>query len=400
MAVDWSKLPTELLGLIALRLISVVEIQRFRSICPSWRSSVSFADINNPLLHIHPNPLSVILRTKDNELIGLHGGASLSGASFSRVTLSSSSSSSSSTKSWLIKYDSYAELNPGTLRLLNPLSRLRFHRRFKFVDLMKFTVSEIQPSYTIHSHCSKKADLGFKRVVVAREHLVDGVNHQVLGVCTDGRIRYWNGVTWTRVKDQVAHFHDIIIHQGLPYALDSRGILWWISSRRGIFRFGPQLDDDVAESCSWRRLRSLVGGSCGKFYIVDRIVENNERRSKGNTVDPRYIEMLHDDVGNTRGEAFRGHFYYTTVGFKVYTVDDDLWRWVVVKNLGDNAFVIGDEACLAVKADEFYGCLPGSIYFCDEGECEIKVFKLDDGSIETMSGGSQSCFQMFVPSFD
>lgn len=130
---------------------------------------------------------------------------------------------------------------------------------------------------------------------------------------------------------------------------------------------------------------------------MDRIVDDNRGRIKGGTVDPRYVNVLHDDVGNTEFKVSEGKHYHTTVGFKVYMMDDDLWQWVQVKSLGDDAFLMGDDTCLAVKADEFYGCLRDSIYYTDEDEDEIKVFKVDDGS---MSGDSQSCFEMFVPSFD
>ncbi|CAA0317754.1 unnamed protein product [Arabidopsis thaliana] len=78
-------------------------------------------------------------------------------------------------------------------------------------------------------------------------------------------------------------------------------------------------------------------------------------------------------------------------------MDEELAKWIEVKSLGDNAFVIATDTCFSVLAHEFYGCLQNSIYFTDNKD----IFKLDNdnGSIEIMSELSQSCFQMFVPSF-
>ncbi|CAA7025739.1 unnamed protein product [Microthlaspi erraticum] len=335
---DWSNLPTELLGLIALHLLSVLDIIRFRAI-------------------------------------------------FSRVTLSSSSS-----KGWLIKHD--AELIDKTFRLLSPLSRFPFRLfRCRKINLLKFNVTEIHPTYIVQKQRKKQADKRFIRAVV------EGRNDRLVVICCDRKVRYWNGEMWTRFEDQVGELCDLIVHQGMTYALDSRGIIWWISPARGIFRYGPALNDDIAKSCSWRD-RSLVGGSCGDLYIVDRIVEGNRREMNFATFS-FFSKVIRDDVGNTPLEREEGGFYPRTLGFKVYKIDDDSCQWEEVKSLGGNAFVMATDTRFSVVASEYYGCLENSIYFTDEHkrakDYEIKVFKLDDGSITTMSGYYQDCFQMFFP---
>ncbi|KAL9861182.1 hypothetical protein AtNW77_Chr1g0066091 [Arabidopsis thaliana] len=52
-----------------------------------------------------------------------------------------------------------------------------------------------------------------------------------------------------------------------------------------------------------------------------------------------------------------------------------LAKWIEVKSLGDNAFVIATDTCFSVLAHEFYGCLQNSIYFTDNKD----IFKLDNG---------------------
>ncbi|ESQ50716.1 hypothetical protein EUTSA_v10023034mg [Eutrema salsugineum] len=258
------------------------------------------------------------------------------------------------------------------------ISRLSLRQWCENIDLTKFKVLEIQLAYTVQNWLKKKQTFGFKRL----------------------KIRYWNAVIWTRIKDQVARFCDIIVQRGLAYALDSNGIVWWISSSLDIYRYGPSLDENITDdSC---RDLTLVE-CCEEFYIVDRLLEDNLQKIKVRSVNrqsyPPSYKVIHDDVGITRCELSERNYYTKMVGFKVYKVDEELEKWVQVKSLGDNALVMATDTCFSVLTHEFNGCLPNSIYFSDEDEYEINVFKLDDGSIMTMSGYSQDCFQMFVPSF-
>ncbi|ESQ46671.1 hypothetical protein EUTSA_v10000476mg, partial [Eutrema salsugineum] len=222
-------------------------------------------------------------------------------------------------------------------------------------------IIEIQSACIIENQRKKKKEtLGIRRVVI-------GGNNRILGVGCDG----------------------------LTYAFDSNGIVWWISSSLGIFRYCTSLVENSIAKCCWRDRRLVE--CCGEFYIVDRILEDNIMKRKSRPFDPRYSDVIHDDDGNTERESSERNFFPKTAGFKVYKMDEELGKWVEAKSLGDNAFVMATDTCCSVLAHEFNGCLQNSIYFSEEEEYEIKVFKLEDGSIATMSGYSQSCFQMFVP---
>ncbi|CAH8260547.1 unnamed protein product [Arabidopsis lyrata] len=408
---DWSNLPKELLGLIAVRLFSIVEFNRFRSICKSWRSSASRANKNLflscPLIYFMP--LEVHVTFQGNIIPALKYGPFLSRAAFFRVTLSSSPD-----QGWLIKSDT--DLNSGKFHLLNSLSRLALRHSCKRIDLSEFIVSEIQEAYAVlEGHMRKtaravleghmrKTARGFKRVFLVK---VPGGDHRVLVIGIDGLIRYWKEERWMRVKGQVAQFSDIVLEKGLTYALDTKGIVWWISSSYDISRFGPSLYGNITNgSCGEKRYVRCRG----VLYIVDRLIDENLLKRKADSLaddanahfldaDPGhyFFRVLHDDVGNVNCELFERECP-KTIGFKVYEMDYELVKWVEVKSLGDNAFLMATDTCFSVLAREFYGCLPNSIYFTDK-ENEIKVFKLDDGSITTMSESEQSCFQMFVPSF-
>ncbi|ESQ50715.1 hypothetical protein EUTSA_v10022699mg [Eutrema salsugineum] len=405
--VDWSQLPERLLFMIAVRLCSVVDLFRFRSICRSWRSSVSGNEDpfpRRPLIELDPLVAKFSIDQAGNEQIsGLDRGAFLSRAAFFRVALSSSSSSSS--KSWLIKSDT--DLRSGRLRLLNPLSRKLLPRNFHSLDLLQFTVSEIQESYAIGDFRTRKTFPGFKRVVLVS---VPGGDPRIVGIGLDGKIRYWNGEIWTRVvvgggDDEMGKFYDITVHKGLTYALDSKGVVWRISSSLSFLKFGPLLDESIITNNSCCRDKSFVE-CCGELYIVDRLLEEKPRERfnlDGHVPHVRcFAYVLHDDVENVI--CHRSDLESTdlnspkTVGFKVYKMDEELGKWVEVNSLGDNAFLVATDCGFSVLANEFYGCLENSIYFTDK-ECEILVFKLDDGSITRITTPEQSCFQVFLPSF-
>ncbi|CAH2051414.1 unnamed protein product [Thlaspi arvense] len=356
--------------------VLLVDFLHFRSICTSWRSSVSLDDNpfpRRPLIDL--NPLVITIHVGPNEpkqIFGLDRSAFLSRATFFRV------SSSATSRGWLMKCDSDL-LGYRRLRLLNPLSRLPMSHLGLTIDLLN--VSDIQDAYVVQIQRKKKKEqlFGFKRLVVT-------ANGRLLGVGCDGKIRYWNGDVWTKMKEQVARFCDIIVERerGLTYTLDSHGNVWWVSSSLGIFRYGPSLDEYATkESC-----RDLVLVECGgELYVVDRVVDDSLWiRKSGNWCRYRFT-MIHDDDGDERWVTPEiSRFYPKTVGFKVYKVDEEVGKWVQVMSLGDHAFVMASDACFSVFADEFYGCLKNAIYFSDEAEPETtKVFKLDDGSITTMT---------------
>ncbi|KAL9299759.1 F-box protein [Arabidopsis thaliana] len=418
---DWSKLPEELLGLIALRLYSVIELIRFRSICKSWRSSASGVNKNHslssPLIYFKPLQIILARAQANGQILSKYHGTVLSRATFFRVTLASSPD-----QGWLIKSDT--DLKYRNFHLLNCLSRKALGRSRKLISLSEFIVSEIQESYAVVGRRTRETASEFKRVFLVR---VQGGDHRVLVIGIDGKIRFWKGGIWNGIKKQVAQFSDFVLDEGLTYAVDTKGIMWWISSAYDIIRYGTKLHENITNgSCGEKRFVRCRG----ELYIVDRLIDENLLKRKADSYDDnaivhfrnadytnadlwedgngnddffaaqahRFIHVLHDNLGNVSCKPFERD-PPKTIGFKVYKNNEELLKWVEVKSLGDKAIVIATDACFSVSAHEFYGCLPNSIYFTDKKEEEVKVFKLDDGSITTMSESEQSCFQMFVPSF-
>ncbi|KAL1208813.1 F-box protein [Cardamine amara subsp. amara] len=289
--VDWSKLPVDLLRLIVLRLFSLVELIRFRSICSSWRSSVSNANNpfrSRPLIRVNPIIVVVISIPEHEHIMGFPDVKFLSRATFFRVSLSSSLH-----QGRLIKSD--VDINTRKLHLLNCLSRFPLEHSCRSLDLLEFTVSEIRQVYEVQD-CYKQSALGFKRVVIVKDAGDD--HHRILVISWDGKIRDWNYIAeeWRRIPDQTTEFTDIIVHKGLTYALDSQGIVWLISSSRSIYRYGPSLDENITSSCC--RDMSFVE-CCGELYIVERLLVKNDINTNG-SYGHRFSLAIHDDVEDVR----------------------------------------------------------------------------------------------------
>ncbi|ESQ50938.1 hypothetical protein EUTSA_v10022973mg [Eutrema salsugineum] len=342
--IDWSMLPKEVLLMIAVRLYSDLELLHFRSTCKSWRSSISVAD-DNPL---PSRPLITDMTVQE------------AAAAAARAVAEAEFAIAKAEEAARVAEEAEAEAEAAFIFAKAAKKALKFMMRSQTREVLShtsfFRVSSSNQGWLI------KCDTA---------GLTYGEKFDFLESAVTGRFRYWNGVIWSRIKDQVARFCDIMIHRGLAYALDSNGIVWWISSSFDIFRYGPSLYENITnDSC-----RDLTLVEC---YIVD---------------------LIHDDVGITRCELSQRNYYTKTVGFKVYKVDEELKKWVQVQSGGDNALVMATDTCFSVSPHEFNGYLPNSIYLSDEDEYEISMFKLDECSIMTSSGYSQTCFQMFVPRF-
>ncbi|CAN8229247.1 unnamed protein product [Cochlearia groenlandica] len=355
--VEWSDLPEELIGLVAQRLSSNVDVLCIRSVCKQWRSAVAASNrFSNPF----KRKLTCFKRRK----------AELSPTIYCRVSVPCCD------KGWLVK--TRQDSASTKINLLSPLSQKRISPFSKTLNLLEFEVKEIQHSYNIQ--CSSKQNQltskRYTRVVYVDDNMCLVVANSEIWCCKKG------DRAWKQIKnEQVEYFSDVIVHKGLIYALDEfQGAVWLIISLHelGIYQHRPSSIRYHNGYSKDKRLIEYDGDLCivysfYHFYPYNRL--DNE----------------------------------STAGFMVFKYDEELVKWVEIRCLGDKAFVIGDDCCFSVLATDFHGCLEDSIYFMDkqrtdqDNDYEIaKVFKLLDGSITTnnlVDSFFQSCFDMFSPPF-
>ncbi|KAG7567847.1 hypothetical protein ISN45_Aa04g006860 [Arabidopsis thaliana x Arabidopsis arenosa] len=390
---EWTDLPEELIDLTAKRFSSNIDVVRIRSICKSWRSAVATKQ-NSFQRHNLPSS------NKNIETL-------LSPTTFFRVYVPSSGSY----KGWLIRTKQVSESSK--ISLLSPFSRQLLDPSQETLDLLKFGVSEIQKSYEIHIFDkdliqSVKGKIGPSHRVVFLDNLFFAVGEdEKIWCCKSGEE---SSRIWTKIKNQVVDFSDIILHRGQVYALDITGAIWWINlSQLRLVKFTPPTPMNC-DNCN-KRLVDF----CGNLCIVHQ------------------LRVRRDNIERT-------------VGFKVYKMDEDVAKWVEVRSLEDKALIVARDSCFTVVALEYHGCLRNSIYFIDnvkrsedearkyfkhhndsseseyhgllknyvyfndnDGEyCDynggngeaVKMFKLGDGSIIDMTDfSSHSCFHMFFPPF-
>jgi hypothetical protein len=67
---------------------------------------------------------------------------------------------------------------------------------------------------------------------------------------------------------------------------------------------------------------------------------------------------------------------------KVYTDCDKPEPWDLVNNLGNRAFVLGNDSCFSVSTEEFSGFKRSCIYFTDD---KTRFFNLEDDRFENLA---------------
>ena len=350
--VEWSALPMELLLLIGKTLQDRIDVIRFRSICVPWRSSIP------PLRELSPSlplPLPYPVRSARNE-------AFVSQSTIYRLELPDDDDNpkipTCSTNSWLVRVE---EFEPGRARLLNPLSSL--HIRFlpdpfpKVINLLDFRVVEVSKAYELQ-YSSGMPIAGVNKLVLFpnsawTSYVEDTV---IFALLNEGKLGYvkHGDEKWTLIDDQNFDYDDIIVYKGQSYVVDRLGTVSWINSSMKLIQFSPPF-------CGLGNQKHLVE-SCGELYIVDRYFEFDREGGR-----------WHFDLFPSNSVCPK------TVTFKVYKLDQEWGCWVMVKNLGDRVFILGNECSFSVSAREFSECKGNSIYFTDGND--IGVFYVENQRI-------------------
>ena len=364
--VEWSALPMELLLLIGKTLQDRIDVIRFRSICVPWRSSIPILRELSPSL---PLPLPYPVRSARNE-------AFVSQSTIYRLELPDDDDNpkipTCSTNSWLVRVE---EFEPGRARLLNPLSSL--HIRFlpdpfpKVINLLDFRVVEVSKAYELQ-YSSGMPIAGVNKLVLFpnsawTSYVEDTV---IFALLNEGKLGYvkHGDEKWTLIDDHNFDYDDIIVYKGQSYVVDRLGTVSWIDSSMKLIQFSPPLP-----LCALGNHKHLVE-SCGELYVVDRFFDR-ERRF---------------------GHDLRRHIVCPkTVNFEVYKLDQEWGRWVMVKNLGDQVFILGNDCSFSVSATEFSGCKGNCIYFTDEKN--IGAFYLGNQKIDKILDYGAQCHPFWPP---
>uniref|UniRef100_A0A2N9I036 KIB1-4 beta-propeller domain-containing protein n=1 Tax=Fagus sylvatica TaxID=28930 RepID=A0A2N9I036_FAGSY len=342
--VECSDLPMELLPTIIKSLETRIDVLQFRSVCNSWRSNCPPFIPASPLEFPHP--------------------ASWSSSETTPVQLCESTlylmqrlkpSTSDDNKGMLIKVEetnsSRRRYEPNSLNLMD----------FRALELTKSYMLICQLSSFSVRHFDKLFPTrGLNKVVKFPKSARINVNDSaVFIVYSNGKLGFAKcGDGNMSIVGGRCTYDDVIVYKGQLYVVDRWGIVWLIRLELELVPFSQSIDG--SDLCSPKYLVE----SCGALYVVDK-----ERRSRHGTT-PKVYKLNEEELG----------------------------RWDFVNSLGDRAFVLCNDCCFSISAEEFSGFKRNCIYFTEQHSHPAwpvfcfgtRVFNLEDGSFEDLANFQHS----------
>ncbi|PIA32862.1 hypothetical protein AQUCO_04300059v1 [Aquilegia coerulea] len=377
---EWSQLPKDLLDRISSTLSSSsssswIDLIRFRSVCSSWRSSLT----SYPP-YCFPNKISINPSNPTNGLL-YSGNFTLSKRIILHLNLPNHSNG------WIIKLE---QDNSKLFHLLNPLSELKiqslpsnFPKVFNFMDLR---IVELGQEYVLRY--ADKWPIGFggdlyrEKVVFSSNSPWSNDDYVIMTIHVSGKLALFRlkDSMWTIIEEMPNPYDDVIYYKGKFYAVDGMG--------RAVV-VGPSLTVTLVAYAVYGGDKKYLVELDGELLLVDRYL------SIGSDDYPIYHSQIQDyEIYVPNDDTY---IVDTTVQFKVFKLDQLKKEWVEVKDLGDRMLFLGDNCSFSALASDFIGSKGNCIYFTDryfqsnreedglfKGHC-IGVFNLEDRSIKPLA---------------
>ncbi|KAJ7968548.1 F-box protein SKIP23 [Quillaja saponaria] len=363
---DWSQLPKELLDVIAKRLESPFYVLRFRSVCSSWRSSVT----------IKLRRLSGRFPFLPNDGISeTSWGFYLSKRSIFLIGAPETQLGMNS-EPWLVKIE---EDSLGRVELLYPLSRFQIKpmpEEFpKVLDISALPIIELGHEYVLHymnfRPFNSRADAGslYMEKVVFMYLDFENDDFVLLTIHVSGKLAMFKSGDrrWNIIQEMPSPYDDVIVFKDKFYAVDNTGraVVVGLSSNVCL----------VAEP--------VFGGD--KKYLVE---SNGELLM----VDMYLSFSSNQDFDDDFQEEIDGCLCERTVRFTIFKLDGEGKKWIEVESLGDRVLFLADDCTFSSSASELSICKGNCIFFTDNFffinneengvlNGRIGVFDLDDSRI-------------------
>lgn len=384
----WSELPDEIWAAIGKCLTSRLDVLRFRSVCKSWRSFIApFHDSYPPLRLRFPLPFSS------------KADAFVSQSTVYRIERprdDQDPSSSTFLKGWLVKVE---EFEPGKMLLLDLLSSRRIRdspSMFpKVFSLLEFRMVELSKAYALKYILGSSSIAGINKVIISPDSGSGSgsgsIGESAIFVIYDqGKLGFANNGAedFTLIDNRILDYNDIIVYKGQPYVVDRWGTVSWIDSSLRVIQFSPPL-------FGFGSRKHLVVSS-GELYVVDRYLDRDVNMqdcddNSNNNDGVNFNALLRQPLRRRRFDYWQAK----TVDFKVHKLDEEWGRWVEVKNLGDQAFILGADCSFSISARDFAGFHGNCIYFTEQldldlalrglGNSDAGVFNLENHTIEKLA---------------
>ncbi|KAJ6736917.1 F-BOX PROTEIN SKIP23 [Salix viminalis] len=287
----WADLPKELLEMISKRLDFRVDVLRFRSVCTSWRCSVSPPSFDQeipPVFLKLPHPIcadAVLMQTAICRM---------------EYPRNYPSSSCSLSKSSLVKVGESKACEACLLKLPSGIS--------------VFGINKVA-MFPLSASCNNNCELG------------------ILAIYHEGKLGYWkNGdKEWTLLDDRNFEYDDITVYRGQFYVVDRRGTVSWIDPSLKVIQYSPPL-----HGCGGQK--NLVE-SCGDLYVVDRYLDGERRTWRD------YEDAMGGNDNSLRLSKLMRKPGPVAVDFRVYKLDEE---WEILMEAKGIAFTSCMIVCVSV----------------------------------------------------
>ncbi|KAI3426600.1 Protein DETOXIFICATION (Multidrug and toxic compound extrusion protein) [Psidium guajava] len=319
----WSNLPRELLSMIGTRLQTSMDVLRFRSVCSSFRSSITLPVRRFPL-RIPCSPLPDLF-LRESAVYTLETPADAAASSRTR---------------WLLKLEQsrHGDMRIHSLFSRRPIASLPTNFP-KVLDFLQFRMVEVCREYTLEYDRRTGANRSMKKVVVHPDCVWTDL-HQFVVYFIDS---YSQLCYWKYGDEKRSHlgcgYDDIVVYEGKVCVVGKTGSVSQIDSSFRLRRLSPPIEGG---NHGGSRKRLVV--SSGDLYAVDTCITPHGKRWSD---------------------------------FRVHRLDQQRGRWEEVRSLGNSAFFLCSLCSFAVSARAFDGCEGDCIYYVSR---DVRVFSLADRS--------------------
>ncbi|KAK4721826.1 hypothetical protein R3W88_012059 [Solanum pinnatisectum] len=368
---DWSKLQSDLLGVILSRMDLIEDYLNFSSVCKSWHS---VANEHSFISNLPRAPWLMLAEEDDgdeddntcrkfysfyNDMI------------FKKRVPEAQGKRCMESMGWLITVGK----EDGEISLLHPFSGVQIQLPHQnTTKLYEFNQTRVPWNFV------KKAVLSANP-----SHTDDYVLMVIEG--KSEFLSFWRpgDLLWTRITKPIhfGHFSDVLYFNGNFYAVGYGGSIQVCDVS------GPEPASSriIVHLERWVDCKYYILESLGSVFVVAqsgaglRCIQDDRER-----IPLMFIPGEDDDEEDML-------YTYGTRIFLVFKIDLDAHRNTPTRDLGDRAFFLGANASFSVQASQFPGIKPNHIYFIDnclgaylhfeEGSgLDMGVFNLVDGSIQ------------------
>ncbi|KAJ9679199.1 hypothetical protein PVL29_021206 [Vitis rotundifolia] len=414
---EWAWLPKDLLHSILDQLLPMEDVIRFSAVCTEWRS-VAVENFESRSLHRRQVPF-LMSRTKD-DIGNLHSVTQKKMYKF-RFPMPDNMKCCGSSLGWLIMVDVTMDVilfNPfsGNAITLPPIRRLVFEKRYalEVEDILRLSALQryeyeirLREEYGEEELGMSLDDMTFdledddeiqgeeetdekeekeeerEREIGSVCRIRKGVLSADPSVCPDDYVlMVIYGVEerlafiksgdedWTYIDNKTSGFDYLFKKsppvKGFRYFED---ILYWKSQFYAVDGLGKLLSCEINTNFTNLRVKIVDVPMAG--FGIDA--------TSSSTFFQQVVESLRNIsiiwsaflVESVEGDLLwvpKFRFEFLTMKFYVYQLVDNGGNvgWVKKEDLGDAALFLGDNHSISVRASDFPGCQPNSIYFVDK----------------------------------